>query len=104
MENINFKNVQSAVINVDNSTDTTRVYDISARVSLDNKGEANSIDNGSILKDKNNVGGFSSYSTQNMSINYNGVEQEEQEIILSTVNAFVASIREYCTNHTLIWN
>ena len=104
MENINFKNIQSAVINVDNSTDTDRIYDISARVSLDNKGEANSIDNGSILKDKNNVGGFSSYSTQNMSINYNGVEQEEQEIILSTVNAFVASIREYCTNHTLIWN
>ena len=104
MENINFKNIQSAVINVDNSTDTTRVYDINARVSLDNKGEATSIDNGSVLKDKNNVGGFSSYSTQNMSINYNGVEQAEQETILSVVNAFVASIREYCTNHTFTWN
>lgn len=99
MTKVKFTAVQSATVRMDNSSDESKVFDIEAKVNIGADGSVVSVDNGIVKKDSVNVGGFSSYSPTNMSMNYNGVEESEQVTILTSVNEFVATVREYFTEH-----
>lgn len=91
MEKIAYKEYKNVTVLVDNSVDTDRTYDISANVNIQNQTTITNVDSGQVKNSDGNIcatfncwGGNSS----NISIQYQGVEDADQQTILTAINDF----------------
>ena len=94
-ENIGYKQLQNAKVHADNSGDSTRVYDISADVQLNESG-VEYIEVGSIsLKDNDiTLASFSTYGINNLSVIFTSVEEDNMCTILTAINSFIADVKQ----------
>lgn len=94
-ENIVYKQLKNAKVHADNSGDSTRVYDISADVQLNESG-VEYIEVGSIsLKDNNiTLASFNTYGINNLSVIFTSVEEDNMCAILTAINSFIADVKE----------
>ena len=99
MERIKYVAVQSAVIKIDNSVDTERVYNISGNASINAEGNLISIDMGVVEKDGTQGAGFNRWSDTNMGITYQNVEDAEKATILLAVTDFINAAKTYVDEH-----
>lgn len=93
-QKVTIKSLNSANVRLDNSVDADRVYDIEANVNISTGNYVQSIDSGSVKKEMNEVATFSSWGSDNLQINYNGVKAEEQCAIITAVNQFIESVSD----------
>ena len=90
----------SATVKYSNKDDSSRVYDITANVNIQN-GQVSSFDNGEIRSVVGEVGEglasivgtFSSYSERNLNLNINDANDVQGKNILEAVYAFMADVR-----------
>ena len=103
MQNQLNKTIKNVLYTIDNSTDESRVYDITADVSVYEQTRIDSISSGNISKDNVPVANFSCYgNTDNINVQYTGVELAQQSTILEAIVSFVTSIKEQLEVDTLI--
>lgn len=97
---VGYVKLNSANVQIDNSNDTARDFDISANFNVSPSNASNpmsSIDNGNVVnKDGNVAATFNSYGGGNFTMNYQGGDQTaaQQQEILSAVQGFIASAKE----------
>lgn len=95
MQNQLNKTIRNVLYTIDNSTDESRVYDITADVSVYEQTRVESISSGTILKDNVTVANFSCYgNVDNINVQYTGVELAQQSTILEAIISFITSIEE----------
>lgn len=103
MQNQLNKTIRNVLYTIDNSTDESRVYDITADVSVYEQTRVESINSGTILKDNVTVANFSCYgNVDNINVQYTGVELAQQSSVLEAIISFVTSIKEQFQVDTLI--
>lgn len=95
MQNQLNKTIKNVLYTIDNSTDESRVYDITADVSVYEQTRIDSISSGNVFKDNVTVANFSCYgNTDNINVQYTGVELAQQSTVLEAIVSFVTSIKE----------
>lgn len=95
MQNQLNKTIKNVLYTIDNSTDESRAYDITADVSVYEQTRIDSISSGNVFKDNVIVANFSCYgNTDNINVQYTGVELAQQSTILEAIVSFVTSIKE----------
>lgn len=103
MQNQLNKTIRNVLYTIDNSTDESRVYDITADVSVYEQTRVESISSGTILKDNITVANFSCYgNVDNINVQYTGVELAQQSSVLESIISFITSIEEQFQVDTLI--
>lgn len=95
MEKVKYEELRSAVVKMNNSVDSSREYEISANVSVQQGNTVGSIDNGIVRElgenEGMNIATFSAWSDKNKNVNYNGAEDECA--VLMAINAFIADCK-----------
>lgn len=92
--NVTVKSLNSANVRMDNSVDADRVYDIAANVNVqgtevtDTNGEVRQKGDSSSV-----IATFNSYGTDNLSINYQGLNAQQQQAVNTAINAFIADAK-----------
>ena len=97
MENkVSFKELRNASIFVDNSVDTSKVYDIESNVNIGVGKQVQSYDSGNVRKSGNQVAIFSCYGGRgSLSISFMQTEEQvDQVAILEAINAFMDNVEE----------
>lgn len=89
---VTYKELKNARINVDNSVDTSKVYDISADVNV-NSSSVESFDQGIVKSSDSVIATFSCYGDGNLNIGYQNVESANQCEILEAVNDFMENVK-----------
>lgn len=92
MEKIVFESLNSAQVKVNNSVDTEKVYDIVANVNISNN-IVNSIDSGSVKKDDIIIATFSSWSENNLNVNYQNASASEYCDVLEAITSFISDVK-----------
>ena len=78
MDKIVYKELRNALVHVDNSVDTNRVYDISADIRLQGQTVVESYESGSVVKDGAQIATFNCWGDiSNISIQYYNVESQD---------------------------
>lgn len=94
MEKVSYKELRSAVVTMDNSVDTERVYEISANVNVQMGNTVGTIDNG-VVREKgvkdSNIATFNAWSDKNKNVSYNNADDECA--VLMAINAFIADCK-----------
>lgn len=94
MEKVSYKELRSAVVTMDNSVDTERVYEISANVNVQMGNTVSTIDNG-VVREKgvkdSNIATFNAWSDKNKNVSYNNADDECA--VLMAINAFIADCK-----------
>lgn len=91
MNKVTIKALNSANVRMDNSADADRVYDITANVNVsgtnvtDTNGEVRMKGDSSSV-----IATFNSYGTDNLSVNYQGLNAQQQQTVNTAINAFIA--------------
>ena len=94
-EKVTYKELRSAVVQVDNSADEGRAYGISADVRVQNPGGVEAFEGGTVTKDGAQVAAFSCWGgDSNVSVQYIGIESSEQVAVLQAVNGFMEATRQ----------
>ena len=94
-EKVTYKQLRSAVVQVDNSADEGRTYGISADVRIQNPGGVEAFEGGTVAKDGAQVAAFSCWGgDSNVSVQYTGIESSEQVDVLQAVNGFMQATRQ----------
>lgn len=94
MNKVTIKSLNSANVRMDNSVDAERVYDIAANVNVsgtevtDTNGEVRPKGDSSSV-----IASFNSYGTDNLSVNYLGINAEQQQAVNAAINAFIADAK-----------
>ena len=76
-----------------NANDGSRVYAIQANVNISSE-KANSMDEGRVLKNEEEVAQFNWWGENNLNIVYQGVNVEERNAINEAVDAFINEVKE----------
>ena len=94
-ENIVYKKLKNAKVYADNSGDSTRVYDISADIQLNESG-VEYIEVGSVsLKDNDvTLSSFNTYGVNNLSVIFTSADPEDMCTILTAINDFIADVKQ----------
>lgn len=94
-ENIVYKQLKNAKVHADNSGDSTRVYDISADVQLNESG-VEYIEVGSVsLKDNDvTLSSFNTYGVNSLNVMFTSVDPEDMCTILTAINSFIADVKQ----------
>lgn len=94
MDKIVYKELRNALVYVDNSVDTDRVYDISADIRLQGQTVVESYESGSVMKDGAQIATFNCWGDiSNVSIQYYNVESQDQCNVLSAVTQFMGDVK-----------
>ena len=93
MDKVIYKELKTATVNVDNSVDSAKVYDISADIRLQGRTTVESFENGIVIKDEMQIATFSCWSPQNVNINFNGVDGDEQCAVIEAINTFIEDVK-----------
>lgn len=97
MKKVDFTKLNSANVSVDNLVDTTRNYDISARVNL-NENNINSIDSGVVKKDGVQIVTFTMWSNS-LTPSFQGItDPVEMCEVLMAITTFIADIKTELEN------
>lgn len=94
MNKVTIKSLNSANVRMDNSVDADRVYDIAANVNVsgtevtDTNGEVRPKGDSSSV-----IASFNSYGTDNLSVNYQGINAEQQQAVNAAINAFISDAK-----------
>lgn len=94
MNKVTIKSLNSANVRMDNSVDADRVYDIAANVNVsgtevtDTNGEVRPKGDSSSV-----IASFNSYGTDNLSVNYQGINAEQQQAVNAAINSFIADAK-----------
>lgn len=99
---MNYQSTESAVVRMDNSTDSSAAYAIEANANVTAQG-VERIFAGQVKKDGREVANFD-VSAGNISITIYGVEREEQAAVLDAVNAFADNVSAYIEANPVINN
>ena len=94
MEKVSYKELCSAVVTMDNSVDTERVYEISANVNVQMGNTVGTIDNGVVRAkgdESGNIATFNAWSDKNKNVSYNNADDECA--VLMAINAFIADCK-----------
>lgn len=95
MEKVSYKELRSAVVTMDNSVDTERVYEISANVNVQMGNTVGTIDNGVVRtkgeENNSNIATFNAWSDKNKNVSYNNADDECE--VLMAINAFIADCK-----------
>lgn len=94
MEKVSYKELRSAVVTMDNSVDTERVYEISANVNVQMGNTVGAIDNGVVRakgEENGNIATFNAWSDKNKNVSYNNADDECA--VLMAINAFIADCK-----------
>ena len=100
MDKVIYKELKTATVNVDNSVDSAKVYDISADVRLQGQNTVESFENGIVIKDEMQIATFSCWSPQNVNINFNGVDGDEQCAVIEAINTFIEDVKTKAGSYT----
>lgn len=94
-EKVTYKQLRSAVVQVDNSAEAGRTYAIAADVRIQNPGGVEAFEGGTVTRDGNQVATFSCWGgDSNVSVQYTGIESSEQVAVLQAVNGFMQATRQ----------
>lgn len=93
MKRVEFKELNSANITVDNSVDESKVYEISAKVNL-NKNNITTIDSGLVMKEGNQVATFTMYSNSLTPSFQNVTDPAEMCEILMAISSFIGEVKK----------
>ena len=91
MEKVSYKELRSAVVTMDNSVDTERVY---ANVNVQMGNTVGTIDNGVVRakgEENGNIATFNAWSDKNKNVSYNNADDECA--VLMAINAFIADCK-----------
>lgn len=92
MKKVDFTKLNSANVSVDNLVDESRVYDINARVNL-NEGNLHSVDGGIVIKEGVQVATFSMWSN-NLNPSFQSINDPmEMCNILMAITAFIGDTK-----------
>lgn len=100
MDKVIYKELKTATVNVDNSVDSAKVYAISADIRLQGQTTVESFENGIVTKDEMQIATFSCWSSQNVNINFNGVDGDEQCAVIEAINTFMDDVKTKASNNT----
>lgn len=93
-EKVTYKQLRSAVVQVDNSADTSKTYDIAADVRLQGQNTVEAFESGTVAKDGAQVATFYCYGeAANISINFQGIESNKQCEVVEAINAFMEDVK-----------
>lgn len=94
MDKVIYKELKSATVNVDNSADSAKVYDISADIRLQGQTTVESFENGIVIKDSTQIATFNCWGDiSNISIQYHNVESQDQCGVLNAVTQFMETVK-----------
>lgn len=94
MEKVTYKELKNALVHVDNSGDSDRVYDISADIRLQGQTVVESYESGSVMKDNAQVATFNCWGDiSNINIQYYNVESQDQYGVLNAVTQFMEAVK-----------
>lgn len=92
---VTYKELRNAVVHVDNSVDTSKTYDISADVRLQGQNMVEAFENGIVQKDGMQIANFNCWGdSNNIGINYQGVDSDNQCAVLQSVNSFMDNVKK----------
>lgn len=94
-----FKKINSVNVVADNSTTTSRTYDISGNVNI-RENVVNSIDPATVMKNGAEVAYFSKHG-ESLNISFNGVAKSEQQTIVGVVNDFCSEVADKAQNEPI---
>lgn len=95
MDKVIYKELRNALVHVDNSGDSDRVYDISADIRLQGQTVIESYESGSVMKDNAQVATFNCWGDiSNISIQYYNVESQDQCGVLNAVTQFMEAVKD----------
>ena len=93
-EKVTYKDLRNALVHMDNSVDTAKVYDIAADVRLQGQNTVEAFESGTVAKDGAQVATFYCYGDAvNMSVNFQGVESNKQCEVIEAINAFMEDVK-----------
>ena len=93
-EKVTYKQLRSAVVQVDNSADASKTYDIAADVRLQGQNTVEAFESGTVTKDGASVATFYCYGeAANISINFQGVESNKQCEVIEVINTFMEDVK-----------
>ena len=93
-EKVTYKDLRNALVHMDNSVDTAKVYDIAADVRLQGQNTVEAFESGTVAKDGAQVATFYCYGDAvNMSVNFQGVESGKQCEVIEAINAFMEDVK-----------
>lgn len=94
MDKIVYKELRNALVHVDNSGDSNKVYDISVDIRLQGQTVIESYESGSVMKDNAQVATFNCWGDiSNISIQYYNVESQDQCGVLNAVTQFMEAVK-----------
>ena len=95
MDKVIYKELRNALVHVDNSGDSNKVYDISADIRLQGQTVIESYESGSVMKDNAQVATFNCWGDiSNISIQYYNVESQDQCGVLNAVTQFMEAVKD----------
>lgn len=104
-EKIIYKELRNALVHMDNSVDSEKVYDIAADVRI-NSTSVESYENGTVSKDNVAVATFNAWdgNIQNLNINFQGIESEDQCPVLEALGAFFTDVASKVSSSSIPLN
>ena len=95
MSKVKFETVTEATVKTSNSVDTSRVYDISANVRINNGTNVTNVDSGVVTKGNITVCTFNKWGDNSLNTNFQNVEDiMEMCTILTSVNSYIEEIED----------
>ena len=100
MKKVDFTKLNSANVSVDNLVDESRVYNINARVNL-NEGNLQSVDSGVVTKEGVQVATFSMWSNNLTPSFHNVTDVMEMCAILTAITTFIGDVKAEMENNPI---
>lgn len=104
MSKVSYVDLKSAVVGMSNAVDSERTYEIKANVNVSSGSNVGSIDSGEVCKlgETNVVATFSSWGSQNLSLNLNGLDATEYCDCINAINDFIDEVKTEVAENGLI--
>lgn len=102
MDKVTYKELKNALIHVDNSVDTAKVYDIDADIRIQGQNVIENIESGNLYSDGAYMASFSSYNgISNLTVQFNSIDSQTRCAVLEAINAFIEDLKVKVTNSTM---
>lgn len=104
MSKVSYVDLKSAVVEMSNSVDSERSYDITANVNVTNGNSVGSVDNGIVksVGEENVVATFSSWGSQNLSLNFNGLDAANYCDCVESIKSFIEDVKTEVSENGLV--
>ena len=93
MSNIKAIALESAKVKVSNETNETKVYNITATVSVSMNGHVDNIESGEVTKDGSSMATFNAWGEDGLTVNYNNVPADDRCAVMDAVSEFITDCR-----------